>query len=216
LDQRGIASRSSQGALASRQNVTIPARRQATMNQKTFPITHGAPRDAGQAMSPAQARFVFLEQGAGAAVGNFVVNGLIGWAAYRSLSVVPLWGAKGIAADAIVTSFLLPLITCFILHVVVKKQVKSGTLDALPASWRARSGFAWLPRNVALRGLSLWLFSAVALTAPTVGVLIAMQVGSLSLHQFLLFKALHAMTLAVLTSPVAAVYALASAPSRRA
>jgi hypothetical protein len=185
------------------------------MNQKTLPITHGEARDLARAMSPAQARFVFLEQGAGAAIGNFVLNGLIGWIAYRSLSVVPLWGSKGIAVDAMATSFLLPLITCFILHVVVNKQVRSGAIEALPASWRTRAGFALLPRNVALRGLSLGLFSALALTVPTVGVLIALPVASLSLRQFLLFKALHAMTLAVVTSPLAAIYALASAPSRR-
>ena len=185
------------------------------MNQKTLPITHGEARDLAKAMSPAQARFVFLEQGAGAAIGNFVLNGLIGWGAYRSLSLVPLWGSKGIAADAIATSFILPLITCFILRAVVNKQVASRTIEALPASFRARAGFVLLPRNVALRGLSLGLFSALFLTVPTLGVLVAAQVASLSLRQFLLFKALHAMTLAVVTSPVAAIYALASAPSRR-
>ena len=184
------------------------------MNQKTFPITHGEVRDLAKAMSTAQARFVFLEQGVGAAMGNFVLNGLIGWGAYRSLSVVSLWGTKGIVVDAIATSFIHPQITCFILRLVVKKQVDSRAIEALPASWRTRPGFALLPRNVALRGLALGLFSALAFTVPAVGVLIAVQVESLSLHQFLVFKALHAMTLAVVTSPVAAIYALASAPPR--
>ena len=48
-------------------------------------------------MKDVHRRYLALEHGIGSAVINFVLNGAIAWAMFRSLDVVPLWGPTSIS-----------------------------------------------------------------------------------------------------------------------
>ena len=74
-------------------------------------------------MSPAQRRYLVVEQGVGAAVFNFVLNAVIAWLMFRRQDVVPLWGQQSIAGDTIGTSLLLPLITCLVVTRLARGHV---------------------------------------------------------------------------------------------
>jgi len=63
-------------------------------------------------VSPAQRRYLLLEQGVGAAGFNFLLNAAIAWLMFRGADVVPLWGQQSIAGDTIGTSIILPFLTC--------------------------------------------------------------------------------------------------------
>jgi hypothetical protein len=65
-------------------------------------------------LTPAQRRFVLLDDGVGAFVVNLLLNGAIAWLLFRKATHVPMWGQSSIADDTIVTAFLLPAITCLI------------------------------------------------------------------------------------------------------
>src|SRR6266566_2703456 len=65
-------------------------------------------------VSRAHRRYVFLEQGVGAAGFNFLLNAAIAWLMFRGAEAVPLWGQQSIAGDTIGTSIILPFLTCLI------------------------------------------------------------------------------------------------------
>ena len=62
-------------------------------------------------LSAEQWRFLLLEQGIGAAVFNFLVNGGLAWLIVRGATKVVMWGPESIAGDTIGTAFVLPLLT---------------------------------------------------------------------------------------------------------
>jgi hypothetical protein len=67
-----------------------------------------------ESLTPAQRRFVLLDNGVGAFVVNLMINGVIAWLLFRKATRVPMWGQSSIAGDTIATAFLLPAITCLI------------------------------------------------------------------------------------------------------
>ena len=59
-----------------------------------------------------------------------VINGAIGWAMFRGVATIPLWGASSIGGDTLGTSFFLPAITCLIVTPLVRGQVRKGAAPA--------------------------------------------------------------------------------------
>jgi hypothetical protein len=162
-------------------------------------------------LSPAHFRFLLLEQGVGAAVVNFVLNGLVAWASYRTLSSVPFLGPKSIVADTIATSFALPIITCLIAAPTVRKRVAGGSLQALPTPAGAHKVVGLLPEATIARGLVLGFAAFVCVGCPALAFMSFVPVPELALRDFLLFKAAYAAVLGALVTPVAAIAALALA-----
>src|SRR5436190_1052786 len=106
-------------------------------------------------VSPAQRRYLLLEQGVGAAGFNFLLNAAIAWLMFRGADAVPLWGQQSIAGDTIGTSIILPFLTCLIATRLVRGHVRSGKVAPLGWSRDTQPWLGWLQRGTLARGLVL-------------------------------------------------------------
>jgi hypothetical protein len=156
-------------------------------------------------MSHDHRRYLIVEQGVGAAIFNFLLNGLIAWGYFRHLNVVPLWGAASIAGDTMITGILLPLLTSVISTVLVQREVRGGRVRPLAD---AHPAVAWMPRSAFVRGLVLAAAVSLTLVPATLALLDAGGVSGMPFWWFILFKAGWAALAAVLVSPVVALWAI--------
>jgi len=166
-------------------------------------------------MSSAHRRYLLLERGVGAGVFNFALNAAIAWLMFRDQGRVPLWGQQSIAGDTIGTSIILPMMTCLIVTPLARRQVRAGTVA--PLSWTRASHpvLGWLPQGTVLRGLVLGIACTVLLAPFGLLALRALDVASLSLGGFVVFKAVFAALAAVLVTPAVALWAIAGTPGGR-
>ncbi len=167
------------------------------------------------ALAPAHRTFLIRDQIVGAAVVNLLINAAIGWAMFRTLAVVPLWGEWSVAADIIGTAFMLPLLTCVIVSAITARQVRRGKLPAPAWPVSRYPLLARLPANTLFRGLVLGVLAGLVVGLPAVLTVHALEVAEMDLGSFVLFKAIFAAILAALVSPVIALRALADASGAR-
>lgn len=140
---------------------------------------------------------------------NFPLNALVAWALFRSLGTVPLWGDQSIAGDTIVTSFLLPFITCLIVTRVARGAVRNGHVAPLGWTRSTHPVLRMLPRHTVLRGVLVGVVCAV-----TVGPMAVVAFGtagfvSLSLWSFVALKGAYAALLGAFVTPLLALWAIA-------
>jgi hypothetical protein len=159
-------------------------------------------------MSPEHRRFLLLEQGIGSAVFNFVLNGVIAWALFRSVERVPMWGQQSIAGDTIGTCFFLPFFTALIVTPLVRRRVQAGGVSGLDWTHETHPQLAWLPAGTGKRAVVLGAVCALVIGSLSVLALTALGVGDLGFWPFVGFKATFAAGLALLVTPVIAVWAM--------
>jgi hypothetical protein len=167
-------------------------------------------------MSYSRRRYLLLEQGVGAAGFNFVLNGIIAWLLFRTQDEVPLWGQQSIAGDTIVTSLLLPLITCLVVTPMARRHVRAGRIAPLGWTRASHPALGWLPRGTAARAFVLGAVCMVTLSPLTLTVLALLHVANLGMWKFVLFKASFAAAEALLVTPLVALWAIAEAPGEPA
>jgi len=165
-------------------------------------------------LSDRHRRFLWIEQGVIPGVFNLVLNGAIGWALFRSLQAVPLWGQSSVGVDLLATAFLLPFLTCLIVSALVARDVRAGRVPPLPAAQLPHS--QWFRRSVSARGLLLGLSGVLFGAAPVVWALTLGQAEPIPFSSFVMFKAVWAALLALLVTPLIGWWALASASHARA
>ena len=159
-------------------------------------------------LTPAQRRFVLLDNGVGAFVVNLLINGVIAWLLFRKVTHVPMWGQSSIAGDTIATACLLPAISCLIVTPLARGRVRTCRVAAVgSASWR------WIPRNMVWRALLVGLICLLVLTPLTLFVLVTLGVGELSPWHFVYFKATFAAVEGALVTPFLALWAISEAPA---
>ena len=146
---------------------------------------------------------------------NFALNAGIAWLIFRGRGVVPLWGAGGIAQDAVATLFLLPFLTCLIVTPLVRRALGSGKLPPLDAAIDLPRLVERLPRALLARAAALGL-AGVAGGAPLVLGAIAMAGGALAVPTLVLAKGVYTGALAALVGPLIALRTLAEARARPA
>jgi hypothetical protein len=158
-------------------------------------------------LSPELRRFLLLGQTIAPFVINALVNGAIAWAVYRGLAALPLWGDKSIGGDALVTSFLLPLIICLIVTPLIRAQAMQGktpTFHGTLAGWLRP-----FQRSLFVRSIAFGVASTIVLGALTVALLTVLGVHALTFNAFIVWKALYAGALAAIVTPMMALVALA-------
>ena len=136
---------------------------------------------------------------------NFVLNGLIAWLVYGRSPTIPV---STVTADALLTCFLIPFLTCLIVVPVVWQLVRQGDLAAV--AW-TRADFWWLrrlPDGKWARALATGLAAAVLGTLAIAGVLLLLGVESMAGSTFIWFKAAYAAVLAALVTPFLALASL--------
>lgn len=159
-------------------------------------------------MSPHHLRFLLLEQGIGSAVFNFVLNGAIAWLLFRSVDPVPMWGQQSIAGDTIATCFFLPFFTALVVTPLVRRRVRAGGLAALEWTRETHPPLGWLPEGTGKRALVLGIVCTLVVAPLSVWALGVLQVGDLAFWPFVVFKAAFAAALALVVTPVIAVWAM--------
>ncbi len=172
-------------------------------------------------MSRAHRRYVFLEQGVGAAGFNFLLNAAIAWLMFRGADVVPLWGQQSIAGDTIGTSIILPFLTCLIATRLVRGHVRSGKVAPLGWSRDTQPWLGWLPRGTLARALALGGAGLLVFAPPVLVTLAAFGVTHLGLGRFVVhglarfvvFKASFAAAEALVVTPLVALWAIAERPA---
>jgi hypothetical protein len=162
-------------------------------------------------MNQRDRNYLLLQCCIGPAIVNVVINAGLGWAATRTLAVVPLWGVPGVAGDLAGTAFGVTFGTCLGMVLQIKRDLahgKIGPLDAPPgmASLVARFPAGTLARSVVLGAVSIPLFAV-----PVIAVLAVVGVGAMGRGTFIELKALFAALEAAVVAPPLAVAALGSA-----
>ncbi len=161
-------------------------------------------------LSSAQRRHLVVGQSIVPALINFVLNGAIGFAMFRSVAELPLFGDPSIVADTLGTCFFLPAITCLIVTPIVRGRVRKGVAQPLAAlpGWLAPFHRSLLQRAFALGLATVALAGGLAVLA-----LLALGVEALAFTPFLFFKAVFAGLLGGLVTPLIALLALADRPA---
>src|SRR6266487_2373185 len=101
-------------------------------------------------LSHEQQRFLLFDEIVGSTIVNFPLNAAIAWFAFRSAERVSLWGRSSIAADTLVTAFVLPLLTSLIATRIARARIAGGKLSRISSGW-----LVWLPRSSLHRGALL-------------------------------------------------------------
>ena len=157
--------------------------------------------------------FIFWHAIIGAAIVNAILSALIAWLSVRKEDSVPRWAAPLIdkpstITDTLGTFFILPLLTCLIFTAVARRELRHGRVKPLGWSWSPRSVLRRLPRGTLRRGVALGALCTVALGPPAVALIVALDVGSLSVGQFVTYKAIFGVILGMLVTPIVALWAL--------
>jgi hypothetical protein len=155
-----------------------------------------------------QRRYLLIGQCALPFAFNFVFNGGLGLLMFRGVDPVPTWGVESSAApDLIGTCFFLPAITCLIVTPIVRRHVRSGTVERV-ASELPR----WLQlfrRSLPARALLFGLVTIASVGGILAAGLLAAGPEQLGLTPFLWLKATFSGALGGAVTPVIGVVALA-------
>ena len=149
------------------------------------------------ALSASHRRLLIVDNGVVSALFNFVLNGAIAWALFRSVAHVPLWGEASVAGDTLATAFLLPLLTCLIVTRLVARQVTQGHVERLALARPPLA--AWSRLSPLARGTLLGIASMALAAVPLVAALHASGFTGFDLWPFIGFKATFALLAAAVT-----------------
>jgi hypothetical protein len=160
-------------------------------------------------MQAAHWRYLLLDNGAGAAFINVVINGAIAWAIFHGAPTVPLWGPVGIAADTAATSLILPFLTCLIVTALTGWHVRAGRQVSLAPAAPLFTD-AW-PRALMARATVLAMVSLVLMVPVTLFAFVGLGIDRLPFQRFLAFKVVFAVADGLWVTPLVALLALTSA-----
>jgi hypothetical protein len=153
--------------------------------------------------SPAQRRYLFVQNLVGAAFVNLLINGALGWLITRGLDTFPMWALPGAAADLAATGFGVTFGTCIAAHVGVRFDVGRGKIEPPAPSPELAGWYRRLPEKTFPRSLWLGLISLPVFVLPLLGWLLLTGVSDLERTSFIWLKAgFSAVEAAIVTPPI--------------
>ncbi len=145
------------------------------------------------------------------AFGSIAVNGGLTAASMwpkRATLYVPFFGSSGIAADTLITTFLISSLTVVFGTLFIRRDYKTGRFDAL----------AWTPRNHPLlnlfpyavlgRAVMFGTLFTLAFAPATLGVFELAEIDGLVFRDFVIFKLLYAVIVGMIVTPLNALWVL--------
>ncbi|WP_298439224.1 hypothetical protein [uncultured Ferrimonas sp.] len=158
------------------------------------------------ALTTAQRKFIFIDNGIGAVLFNTLLNAGIGWLLFSSMALVPLWGEHSIGGDLLASGLLLPLLVALIAGALIKKQLQHGKVEAIAVPGVLAG--SWLRWTTGRFGLVLGLFCVCFAALPMVALLQLSGAEAVTGTQMIAFKAVWSGVLSVLVSPLVAFWSL--------
>ena len=153
--------------------------------------------------SPAQRRYLFIQNLVGAAFVNLLINGALGWLITRGLPEFPLWSVPGAAADLAATGFGVTFGTCIAAGIGVRWDVGRGRIEPPILSGELAVWYGRLPRNVLSRSIWLGLISLPVFVLPLLAWLAWSGAPALERTSFIWLKAgFSAVQAAIVTPPI--------------
>ncbi|MGH2981619.1 MAG: hypothetical protein ACRDKV_06220 [Solirubrobacterales bacterium] len=165
-----------------------------------------------RSLPAAHRRWIVLNALVATALINLVVNALVAWFSVRSQSDVPFWARPlsetSLLGDTLGTIFLLPLITCLLATTAVRRELRNGSLAPLVADHPHVRRLAGMPNSRVQRGLAFAAVAFAVLALPVALALAAIDLGTLTKGEFVIFKAAFAILLGALITPLIALAAM--------
>ena len=149
----------------------------------------------------------------GSAITNILINIALAWWSVRHVHAVPLWRVPTLnepssITDTIGTFFFLPLMTTLVCTTTIRDLLRRDEMPALPFHLD-RLHLHRLPTGRLRRGAVLGAVSVIALFPVALLALWAANFDHVSQAQFIAYKALLAVALGVIVTPLIALCAMA-------
>lgn len=161
-------------------------------------------------LSSTQRRYLVVVQGLVPGVINVVLNGFIAWLMFRGMTTVPVWAQESsIGPDALGTCFFLPAITCLIVTPMVRRHVRTQSVEPLAGPQSLPELLRRFYRPVPRRALLLGLASLASVGSLSALGLLALGIEEVPFGTFLVSKAIFAGLLGAAVTPAIGLLALA-------
>jgi hypothetical protein len=162
-------------------------------------------------------RYLFWQAIVGAAIVNLVLNTAIAWLSVRGEDEVPRWAVPFVdrpstITDTVGTFFILPLVTCLIFTTLAHREIRAGKLEPLRWTRESHPFLRRLPSGMLRRGLTAGAITTAILGPPAVLAIIALDVGDLTIGEFVAYKAVLGVALGLVVTPILALWAIAEEP----
>jgi cytochrome P450 len=136
---------------------------------------------------------------------------VIAWLLYQDQPVVRFWGPEGMIVDILLTSFLLPFLTCLIVVPVVWQMIEQGEQSTVPWTRFEVLWLSWLPRGKWARAIAIGAATVLGGSVVLLGVLYLISLQSLNTTLAILLKATYSAALAAVITPLLALATLGDA-----
>lgn len=156
----------------------------------------------------ANRRWIVLNALLATMVINVLVNAAIAWLSVRGQEAVPLWGVPLVETstfwNVVGTLFLLPLITCLLTTMAVRRDIRLGTLASLSQLRVVHPWLAALPAARWRRGVLIGALALALLGPPLILALVVADPPELTRGQFIACQTAFATIVgAIVTTPIA-------------
>lgn len=166
-------------------------------------------------LSPEHRKYILADFAFGA-IPNALISAAAAYLIFRHSALVPLWGAQGIAFDLAPTVFMVTLMQLIICTVLTRNRIQAGAVPAIGVSRRNIPILRMLPNNVVLRGLVVALPTTVILLPLSIIAMLALEIDSMSLSIFVVFKTACGPAIGLVTAPIVYLAALSDMAVRGA
>jgi len=159
-------------------------------------------------------RWVWLNAVLATAVINVLANGVIAWLSVLGMDDVPLWsvplvGGTSTAVDTVGTCFVLPFLTMIFTTLAIRRELRLGAFDPVPASDDRAPLMRRLPRSLGRRALVFAALTTLGLGVPALVAVAAFAPATISSSAFITYKIVLGVGLGALVTPVVALGAMA-------
>jgi hypothetical protein len=161
-------------------------------------------------VTPEKRRYAIVAFGIGPAVANTLINGLLGWATFRGMELVPIWSTgPSVGPDTLGTCFFLPFFTCLIATALTRRDRRQGKVTSLAAFPPSLQVLRRMPGPLFRRALAIGLATFVGVGGLVLAGLSSLDTETMPHGRFLGFKIGFSVVLGLMVTPPIGVLALA-------
>ena len=158
-------------------------------------------------------QFSWLHSAFVSGVINLVLNAPFGWAIVKPGTMIPLWGAPGIALDMLLMAFGLAFGTALVVTPQTRRQLSRGQLLPPPLSANLHALLSRWPRSTFQRGVNLGVLSVLIFVPLPLLALWLFGVDGVDRATFTTLKGAFSFVEGAFVTPVIAVAAMVGQPS---